>query len=160
MQSCCKPYLTSRYLVGNFGELIPDLHGIRQKEGLSRETYALLFQVTYNLELLYYLNNALFEEALAIVPGLEDGLDQYAKLIEASSDLSYCYNISVVFLVMEQFSPGLKWVNRILGVKAGKERLDIQGLARIFSLVFHYELGNYDLVENQIRSARGFFRKK
>ena len=51
------------------------------------------------------------------------------------------------------------YLNKIINLKVGQLRTDIQCFARLLHLIAHYELGNMDLVEYLIKSVYRFLSK-
>ena len=57
------------------------------------------------------------------------------------------------------FKGCIEYLNRITNDKVSNLREDVQSFARILSLIAHYELGNDDLIDYQIRSTYRFLLK-
>ena len=67
-------------------------------------------------------------------------------------------------LVLANFGAGkqnkaLFWLNKVLNDNEQTLRQDIFTYARLFNLVVHYELANYDLLEYIVRSTQRFLSK-
>jgi hypothetical protein len=60
----------------------------------------------------------------------------------------------------EDYGTALDHLNHWLAQKRTVGREDLQSLARILSLLLHFELGNYLLLDSQLRSAARFLKKK
>ena len=54
----------------------------------------------------------------------------------------------------------LFWLNKVLNDNEPTLRQDIFTYARLFNLVVHYELGNFDLLEYIVRSTQRFLNKR
>jgi hypothetical protein len=66
---------------------------------------------------------------------------------------------------MVQFGAGnmnrsLDWLNKVLNDPEPNLRQDIFTYARLFNLVVHYELGNFELLEYIVRSTQRFLSKR
>ena len=59
-----------------------------------------------------------------------------------------------------EFGEALDYLNTWLSQPRTVEREDLQSLARILSMIIHYELGNTVLLESLLRSATRFMQKK
>lgn len=60
----------------------------------------------------------------------------------------------------ENYSEALNFLNEWLGKSRNVERKDLQSLARIFNLIIHYEMNNYELLESLLRSTYRFLNEK
>lgn len=60
----------------------------------------------------------------------------------------------------DQFEDALHYLNEWLSQPRSVEREDLQSLARILSLILHYELNNLLLLDSLIRSTRRFLKQK
>lgn len=58
------------------------------------------------------------------------------------------------------FNTALDHLNHWLAQRRTVGREDLQSLARILSLLLHYELGNFLLLESQLRTAHRFLKRK
>lgn len=118
-----------------------------------------VFQITYNIELIFYINSNLFGKAIDLVPKIKEGLDYFGKNIVQSTRLTFYHNLAVLFFAKERYSEALDWVNEILETEKEAIRKDLQQFARIFQLIIHYELDNDRILDNLITSARRKFVK-
>lgn len=69
-------------------------------------------------------------------------------------------NLAKVYLCLGEYDKALYWNNAILNEAAENKRDDFNVLARIFNLIIHYELKNYDLLPSLIRSTNNFLEKR
>ncbi len=59
-----------------------------------------------------------------------------------------------------EVNKSLFWLNKVLNDPEPTLRQDIFAYARLFNLVVHYELGNFDLLEYIVRSTQRFLSKR
>ena len=59
----------------------------------------------------------------------------------------------------KKYSKSLDYLNKIIYLDLGHLREDIQSYARLLSLLVHYELKNFQLLEYQIQSVMRFMSK-
>lgn len=57
-----------------------------------------VFQNVTFLELVLYMNQDRFQEALVLIPIIESGLLKYSKKVNDAKKISFSYNIMIVFL--------------------------------------------------------------
>ena len=72
--------------------------------------------------------------------------------------LAICNNLSHIYFMLGNYQDALKWANKILNFRE-KNLLDAQAMSRIYVLLVHYELGNYDMLPYMARSSKRFLVK-
>lgn len=145
-------YLNICHLTNQHGDFATMVHRIRSLPNLSTDIQAKVFSMTYNLELLYYMNYGLFEKAQNLIPELEAGLNKFHDKIDTNQLLVYYYNIAVLFFVQEDHSRALGFVNRIFAEPKSRAPHPFVRFAGILNMVLHVELGNEDLLPHLIRA--------
>lgn len=138
----------------NFPAALARLHDLPAS---SRDDEGEVFQNVAFFELLYLLNSGQFESARDRLPAIEKGLRQFSDKISQARQLAFRYNMMVLYFILEDYSDALRILNTILHDERTEHRIDIQQAARLFLLIFHFELGNYDLLEYLFRSAHRYF---
>jgi hypothetical protein len=73
---------------------------------------------------------------------------------------SFFFQFSCICFGCGDYEGALQYLNQWLNQPRTVEREDLQSLARILSLLFHFELGNNLLLESLLRSATRFLQKK
>lgn len=112
------------------------------------------FQNVTFFEMLYFLNTGKFEEGLQEVAAVKAGLEKYGEKINHSRALSISINLALLHLITGRTKEGLVWTQRILNSQLSEHRRDIQAFARVLTLMLHWERGNMDVVETQLRNFR------
>lgn len=134
----------------DFPQALGKLHAI---PAASRDEEGEVFQNTAFFELLFLMNTGQFETARQILPDIENGLQRFSDKVNQARQFAFRYNMMVLNFVLEDYSEALRQLNLILNDERTEHRQDIQQVARIFLLIFHFELGNLDLLEYLFRSA-------
>jgi len=107
--------------------------------------------------------------ALCIYTGdFESGRAEMARCLEESARFdpedyeraSFFFQFSCICFGCGDFAGALQYLNQWLSQPRTVEREDLQSLARILSLLFHFELGNQMLLESLLRAATRFMQKK
>ena len=145
-------YLNICHLTNQHDNLAPMVKRIRSIPNLSPDIQAKVFAMTYNQELLYYMNYGHFTEARNLIPDLIAGLKKYGDKIDSRQVLVYYYNIAVLHFVLQEYSHALRYVNSILGDYGNRIQNPFVRFARILHMVLHFELKNEDLLISLIRS--------
>lgn len=117
-----------------------------------------VFRLTYMLELNQHVNSGRFDRGLALIPRVEKGLIRYKKQITEGNNTIFGYLLAYTCFGAGEYSQSLRWLNQLLQQGPAKSLHHIHATARLFSLILHYEMGNYDLLENMIRSTQRYLQ--
>ncbi len=114
----------------------------------------------YFLELSYHLNTGALDDALRVLPAIEEGITIHYDRILPSRRLILWLNCAIACFLSGQYSAVVAYLINILNEKPTELRRDIQECARVLRLLAHYELGDYDLLDRMLRSTRDYLRKQ
>ncbi|MEO1258081.1 MAG: hypothetical protein AAFZ15_04765 [Bacteroidota bacterium] len=103
----------------------------------------------------HYLEGT-FSEGVAIIPELAKLLNTNKYNWDEYRILVFNYRIACLYFGDEDYDNAIDYLNKIINEKVTSYRSDIQCFARILCLLAHFELGNRNLVEYQIRSVYRF----
>lgn len=73
--------------------------------------------------------------------------------------LVFYYKIACLYFGSGDNQNAIEYLNKIINLKVGNLRADIQCFARILHLIAHYELKNYSLMEYLLKSVYHFLSK-
>lgn len=127
---------------------------------LTENTNLNLFKAIYVHEINRHFMLGEFKSGTRIVSALENELNKLIPMLDKHSVLLLYYKIACLYLGSGNYKIAIKWLNKIYNKKEIELREDIYSFARILLLVCHFELGNADLVESNIRSTYRYFLKK
>lgn len=74
--------------------------------------------------------------------------------------LTTFFTLAVYNFYQEDYNKALEWINKFLNHRKSEARTDLQVMARLVNMLIHYELGNYDLIEYNIKSTYRYAYKK
>lgn len=153
--------LNKLYRYQEFSETQKELIALkRDKELVLTENLNLsLFKAIYVHEINRHFMLGEFRSGTRIVNKLEPELNKLLPLLDKNSVLLFYYKIACLYVGSGNYRTALKWLHRIYNEREGL-REDIFGFTRILILVCHFELGNDDLVESNIRSTYRYFLKR
>lgn len=100
-----------------------------------------------------------FSDGLDLVPGLMQIIDEDEYNWDQHRILVFYYRIACLYFGSGDFKNAIHYLNLIINQKNPDYREDIQCFARILNLIAHFELGNAQLVEYQIKSVYRFLLK-
>jgi hypothetical protein len=123
-------------------------------------TSEIIFFLYYYSALVYkhYLQGT-FDEGLKLVPELERKMSLYERNLDLHRILVFYYRIAWLNFGHGNYSAAIDYLNKIINLKVGHLREDIQSYARLMHLLAHFELRNFSLLEYLEKSVSRFFDK-
>lgn len=106
----------------------------------------------------HYLEGT-FTEGLALAPELVRLIDEDTYNWDNHRVMVFYYRIACLYFGSGDNASAIHYLNLIINQKNPDYREDIQGFARILNLIAHFELGNAQLVEYQVKSVYRFLLK-
>jgi|GEM_PF-402539 len=101
-----------------------------------------------------------YQQCIALIPFLEEGLKKYDKQITSDIKLLFYFDVFYGYFVLGQYQAAIKWLNRILNDKRTEIRQDIRNFGMLVNIILHFEMKDYDLLEYLIRSAQRLLDKE
>ncbi len=100
-----------------------------------------------------------FSKALEIIPEIDSKVEKYADKLNKEKILLIDYSKAYVYFGVGDFKQSLKLINGVLNDNEKQLRQDVYSFSRIFNLVIHFELGNFDFIEYESKSTSRFLNK-
>ena len=119
-----------------------------------------VFVLTSTFEMFILLKNGEYAKSTALIPSIQAGLEEYGDKINKRDTLIFRFNFAHSHFGLGQHSAALKHLNEILNDEEAHLREDIYGIARLFNLILHFELGNEELLEYIVKSTKRQLSKK
>lgn len=119
-----------------------------------------VFQASYLGELRLLDRQGEFDRALELSTPILQGFEDYSNRLHKEHELEFYFSLACVHFGAGQVNKALFWLNKVLNDPEPTLRQDIFTNARLFNLVVHYELGNYDLLNYIVRSTHRFLNKR
>jgi len=94
-----------------------------------------------------------------LVPEIEDFINTNKNRLDRHRIIVFYYKIACMFFGAGKYKESIRYLNNILNQKDTELRSDIHAFARILNLMNHFELGNAELIEYQVRSTYRFLKK-
>lgn len=95
---------------------------------------------------------------------LETKITQFLEINENKINTSrlafFYYNLGHILFIQDKFSDSLKWINKLLNNIAIDESQEIYSFAELLNLFLHFELGNYELVQYNLKSTKRFLKTR
>jgi hypothetical protein len=119
-----------------------------------------VFVASYLSELRLLDRSGEHTKAVGLVDTVIDGMEQMGNRLHKEHELEFFYALACAHFGTGEMNKALFWLNKVLNDNEPTLRQDIFTYARLFNLVVHYELGNYDLLEYIVRSTQRFLSKR
>ncbi len=155
--------LNALFITGNHKKMIEELQQFENfyegaaafNQNLEIQTFVYLYTAKINK---YFLEGN-FTEGLLLIKPIEEKLKVYSLYIDTHRALVFYYKIASLYFGSGNNDEAIVYLNKIINLRVGQLRTDIQCFARLLHLIAHYELGNMDLVEYLIKSVYRFLAK-
>ena len=147
-------YLTSCFFLNKF-KAFPNI--LKRLDAIPRETFEEErdhFQNVLHFELIYYINTNQYQEAIDLAKIIEQQLDtKFKGALTHAREISMSYNIACLYVVVEDYTAALTWIQRINNFEKADIRRDTRRIARILQIIAHYELENDRVVEHMLSNT-------
>jgi hypothetical protein len=104
----------------------------------------------------YFLHGN-YTEGLDVVPRTLARIRRYRGQLDVHRILVFYYKIAWMYLGAGRPEDTVRYLTKMIQLKAKSLREDIQGYARLMLLMAHYDLENYDIMEYLIQQYERFF---
>jgi len=142
-------------------KLITDIRALQFKKGFkSVDVSVRIFANSYNQELVLLHAKGEFQKSVDLIPEIEKQQEAYKGKISKEMELLLTYNKAYSCFGIGDFKRALTYLNDVLNDNEQNLRQDIYSFARLFNLVIHYELGNYDFLEYVVKSTSRYLNKQ
>ena len=144
-----------------FFELLGKIRALENQPGFtSIDIKMKLFTSTYTAELVAYDYMGEYEKGIEIIDDVVAGIEKYQDKISKEEEILFYYNIAYLFFGANFLKNALRWLNKVLNDNESNLRQDVYSFSRLFSLIIHYELENYDLLDYMVKSTARFYQKR
>jgi len=141
--------------------LLDEMKIIIETKGFqSTDIKLMAFKSTSLAEMKMYGRLGEFDKAIEQIQPIISELDGYSEKINKEQEILFYYNIAYIFFGSGEYNKALFWINKVLNDNESSLRQDIYSYARLFNLIIHYELGNFDLLEYIIKSTSRYLNKR
>jgi len=149
------------YLLEETHEVIEAIEKLRNSKihSFTGNNKVLLFLYVYLGRINQHFLEGTFDRGLAIAPEFEKELKSFSGKLDHHWLLLFYYKIACLYFGSGQNEMAIKYLNKIINFRDINLREDIHCFARILNLIAHFEIGNNDLVESQVKSVYRFLAK-
>ncbi len=142
-------------------DTIRDMRAMGKQTAFESEGIRLMiYKATYRSEMRIYERTGQYDKAIEVVDTVVEWLENNVGRINKEQELLFHITISTIYFGAGRYKESLHWLNRVLNDNETNLRQDIYGYARLFNLVVHFELGNYELLNYIIKSTNRYLSKR
>ncbi|MFN7117215.1 MAG: hypothetical protein ACK4TA_10480, partial [Saprospiraceae bacterium] len=144
-----------------FEKTLTELYSFSNEYDVSdnKNVEALYFLFKYNHTLKKHFLEGTFSEGIKIVPELMHIIEEDTYNWDDHRIMLFYYRIACLYFGSGDNEKAIDFLNLIINQKNPDYRADIQCYSRILNLIAHFELGNAQLVEYQVKSVYRFLAK-
>ena len=142
-------------------ELIKTIRGLQGKKGFNSVDISVrIVSNTYNQELVLLHSLGEFEKSVELITEIEKLQVEYAGKISKEMEVLLTYNKAYSYFGTGDYKKALQYINEVLNDNEQNLRQDIYSFSRLFNIVIHYELENYDFLEYVVKSTNRYLSKQ
>lgn len=119
-----------------------------------------IFSNSYILELAMLQRQGKFMQSLEVIKQIEGIENEYIGKITKEQEVLMTYHKAISFFGVNDYKKALSYINEVLNDNEQNLRQDIYSFSRIFNLVLHFELENYDFLDYVIKSTNRYLNKQ
>jgi tetratricopeptide (TPR) repeat protein len=121
-----------------------------------------IFEIGYSARLSIAIENIEIEKGLELVPNINKGIQAYKNVgMSIDRNIRLSFGVAILYFWKEKWSECLLWLDKIEIIeqetKIGPSH--IFSYYRVVKVICHFELGNRELMESIIRSAKRYLIK-
>jgi len=142
-------------------KLIEELRNLGGKPGYSSaDAQVRIFRSTYMAELNIYDKLGEHAKAIEIIQVVIEKMELYKGKLNKEYLITFYLKFAFIYFGDGQYNKALFWLNKILNDNEQALRQDLYSYARLFNLIVHFELKNYDLIDYLVKSTQRFLSKR
>lgn len=141
--------------------LIVEIRELSTKKGFnSIDLTAKIFGNSYIQELALFHAEGAFQKSLELLPEIEENQRVFEGKLSKEIEILLAYNIAYSYFGVGEYKKALGYLNEVLNDNEQNLRQDVYSFSRLFNLVIHFELENYDFLEYIIKSTNRYLNKQ
>ena len=141
--------------------LIKEIRDLQGKKGFNSVDISIrIFSNTYNQELVMLHSLGEFEKSVVLIEEIERLQAEYHGKISKEMEVLLTYNKAYSYFGTGDYKKALSYLNEVLNDNEQNLRQDIYSFSRLFNIVIHYELENYDFLEYIVKSTNRYLSKQ
>ncbi len=141
--------------------LIEEIRSLESKKGFkSIDLSVRIFSNSYYHELVLLHSIGEFQKSVDLIEKIEEGQAKFGDKITKEMEILLSYNKAYSYFGIGDYKSALHYLNEVLNDNEQNLRQDIYSFSRVFNLVIHSELENYDFLEYVVKSTNRYLSKQ
>jgi len=142
-------------------DLIADIRALQGKRAFnSVDITVRIVANTFNQELVLLHATGDFQASVDLIPKIEELEESYEGKFSKEMEVLLTYNKAYSYFGVGDYKKALHYLNQVLNDNEQNLRRDIYSFSRLFNIVIHYELENYDFLEYVVKSTNRYLSKQ
>lgn len=142
-------------------KLIKDIRALQGKKGFNSIDISIrIFANSSVQELTMLQSMGEFDRCIQLIPEIEAQQEAYGDKLSKEMEVLLTYGKAYSYFGTGEYKKALQYVNDVLNDNEQNLRQDIYSFVRLFNIVIHYELENYDFLEYVVKSTNRYLSKQ
>lgn len=142
-------------------ELIDKMRSLEDQDGFNRIDIKLrIFISTHYFEMLAYERQGKFSQAIEMIEPVKRQMKTYGEKVTKEDEVLFEHLFANIYFGAQRYREALRQLNNVLNDNETNLRQDIYSFSKLFNLVIHYELSNFDLLDYLLKSTERFYTKR
>jgi len=119
-----------------------------------------IFEININSQLQYCISTQKYNEGIALVPTMEEGIKTYQHTgLSKDRIIRLYFSIGLLYYYLEEWNISHIWIKKTLEEQSDQTAITIIALVRIMDLFLHLQHQNYVVLKYQILKTRRFLNR-
>jgi tetratricopeptide (TPR) repeat protein len=141
-------------------DLIQEMRSLEKQKGFNSTDISLrILTISFNAEFFLYHAMGDFAKSKRIAEEIDFMGGDLIDKIPKEQAVLFLYNKAYSYFGNGDYKKALQILNEVLNDNEQRLRQDIYSFARIFNLIIHYELENFDFLEYIVKSTNRYLNK-
>ncbi len=149
-----------QFQLGDINGAIETVNQLKTVKCQTDEAANYVFEKYYQLKIALCQEVGDIPEGMRVISEFEKALVGLKGKLMKSYEYHIYFNIASFLIFAGSPNDALGWINRILNEPKTEIRTDILAMTRVINLIVHYNLGNRDYLEYDIKSAVRFLSNR
>tara|TARA_R110002072_G_scaffold227777_1_gene384603 strand:- start:13974 stop:15509 length:1536 start_codon:yes stop_codon:yes gene_type:complete len=141
-------------------QMVSTIRELKSKKAFkSIDIMVQIFAKTYDQELILLHSQGKFISSVELIPEIENQHQALLGKVSKEMETLLTYSKSYSYFGIGNYKKALFYLNDVLNDNVQNLRQDIYSFSKLVNLIIHYELGNYDFIEYEVRSTSRYLIK-
>lgn len=147
-------WLNSTLAAGKVGHHLPTIRSLRKMPIEKMADRARTVFQSYNLELLWLLDQKDVDAAIRFLPAFEEKLPQLLPYLGPLRMSSFYLNAAFLYFEAGDYKRALSWASRLQAIEGQHQATLLFRSAFLVSVICNCEIGDFSLAESQLRTIK------